>query len=124
MNELFLILIPILIAVESGGDANAVGDRGAAVGCLQIHEIYVDDANRLTGKNTYTYEDRYNRKKSIEMVKIVLAHYAPVQIKSLHRLDQIVVLARIHNGGPLGYLKTSTMGYADKIVKEYKKQKN
>ena len=40
-------LMDAIEQVESGGNANAVGDGGAAIGAFQIHKIYVDDVNRI-----------------------------------------------------------------------------
>lgn len=70
------VFIEAVIWQESRGNANAIGDNGRAVGVLQIHPIMVREANRIvvmgggeTGK--YTYDDRYDVEKSIEIFKIV-----------------------------------------------------
>ena len=42
-------LIDALVAVESRGNAAAVGDSGKALGILQIHATMVADANRIAG---------------------------------------------------------------------------
>lgn len=69
------LFVEAVIWRESRGDSNAIGDNGKAVGVLQIHPIMVREANRIlamNGKeNSYTYDDRYSREKSIEMFKIV-----------------------------------------------------
>ena len=71
--------IEAVIWQESRGVTNAIGDNGQAVGVLQIHPIMVREANRilaLQGINrAYTYEDRYDREKSIEMFNIVQNFY-------------------------------------------------
>ena len=46
MTNLIAAIIAALIAVESEGKVNAVGDRGLAVGILQIHPVAVLEANR------------------------------------------------------------------------------
>lgn len=66
-------IIAVLITIESGGDVNAVGDNGKSCGCLQIREVMVDEVNRISG-SSYSYDDRYNYSKSIEMCKIYLTH--------------------------------------------------
>ncbi len=68
-------LIPALIAVESAGRSDAIGDGGRAVGCLQIWPIMVRDVNRIAG-TAYTLADRLDREKSIQMARIYLTHYA------------------------------------------------
>jgi soluble lytic murein transglycosylase-like protein len=47
MNIMTLILA--LIAVESSGNDNAIGDGGLAYGCLQLHACYVADAAEYAG---------------------------------------------------------------------------
>ena len=65
----------LLITLESGGDCSAIGDNGRAVGCLQIHEIYVHDVNRIY-KTKYRWpEDCYDLGKSIDISREYLEHY-------------------------------------------------
>ena len=99
-------LIQAIEQVESGGDCNAIGDNGQAVGCLQIWPIMVDDVNRISGRK-YTYADRYSRQKSYEMFEIYMNHYC-----NGFTDEQI---ARCWNGGPKGYLKESTKVYWAKV---------
>ena len=67
--------IEAIIWKESRGNENCAGDNGKAIGVLQIHPIMVREANRILkmkGKEeVYTYEDRLNRAKSIEIFNIV-----------------------------------------------------
>lgn len=70
------LFVEAVIWRESRGDANAIGDSGKAVGVLQIHPIMVREANRIIAmnggqKDMYSYDDRYDRDKSIEMFKVV-----------------------------------------------------
>lgn len=100
--------------VESRGDCKAIGDNGKAVGAYQIHEIYVKDANRISGKS-YTLEDRYDEKKSLEMVKIVTTYYGNYYKKKTGKEVTPEIIARIHNGGALGWDKSSTISYWNKV---------
>ena len=100
MNSLIAQIIAVLISIETGGHPNpdtAIGDNGAAIGVLQIHKIYVDEANRIERRlnpdnpRTWSYEDRTNRLASIEMVEITLTwHY-------LRGVTDPVALALRHN---------------------------
>jgi len=63
---MWIKLILAIIAVESGGDNNAIGDNGKAYGCLQIWSVYVEDANQFAG-TSYTHLDAFDREKSIAM---------------------------------------------------------
>ena len=99
--------------VESGGDPNAIGDDGEAVGAYQLWKIYVDDCNRIIGYDRWTYDDRYNELQSMIMVRIYLRHYATE--KRLGHEPTVEDMARIHNGGPNGYKKASTLKYWEKV---------
>ena len=125
LPELIAELLPALIQVESGGDDSAVGDGGKAVGCLQIHEIYVDDVNRIVHTSGFTdndelfsYRDRDSRALSVKMIKFYLYHYGTMnRIKPTSKRDWLLKLARIHHLGPQGYLSKDTE-YMRKIEKE------
>jgi len=103
-------LIKALIQVESGGDADAVGDNGKAVGILQIHPIMVKDINRILNEHRYTLTDRYDPEKSIEMCRIYFKHYG----------GSTEELARKWNGGPQGHKKKSTETYWKKCKEFFK----
>lgn len=80
-------LISAFIYVESRGKDNAVGDDGQAVGCLQLHPIMVDEANRLAKPVVkYTYDDRTSREKSIEMFKILMTHHRVKNVREAVRV--------------------------------------
>ena len=81
-----------IIQVESGGNVNAKGDGGKAIGPLQIHKVVVDDVNRRYG-TSYTYDDRKSLVKSKEICRKYLLMWG-----GKHATDERY--ARIWNGGP------------------------
>ena len=115
MESLISILIPILIVVESGGQNDAVGDNGNAVGCLQIWKIVVDDVNRIQKQEVFTYADRLSRPRSVRMAQIYLTHYGQAYERKTGHRANMEVLARCWNGGPNGYKKQSTVKYWNKV---------
>lgn len=100
-------LLNAIATVESNNNPTAVGDNGKAVGLFQIHKIYVDDVNRILGYPAFAYADRLDPQKSRSMISVYLRHYG--KNKSLDDM------ARIHNGGPRGYKKKSTLRYCQKV---------
>jgi len=110
MNYMTLILI--LIQIESGGNDLQVGDDGLAFGCLQMHSAYVQDAAEHAGEN-WTHEDAFDRDKSIEIFMAYMDRYATKE--RLGRPVTIEDIVRIHNGGPNGYKKDSTIKYWKKF---------
>lgn len=108
-----------IAAVESNNRDSAIGDKGNAVGRYQIWKIYVDDVNRISGKK-YTYDDRKDAVKSLEMVKIYTDHYGKRYERLTGKKVTDEVKARIHNGGLNGYKKAATLKYWNKVKKEMK----
>ena len=110
-------LIKALIQVESGGNDSAIGDRGKAVGCLQIHPILVREVNRTLKRKgsdiRYSLEDRYSRTKSIQMFKIIIDTYKFTHFHSFMEYSEII--ARRWNGGPRGDKKKATVKYWKKV---------
>lgn len=106
------ILIAALIAVESGGNDLAVGDRGQAVGALQIHPAVIRDVNRIAGTH-YSHAGMTNRADAVHVCRIYLGHWAtPARIgRPVTDTDR----ARIWNGGPDGYRSAATKTYGKKI---------
>lgn len=107
-------LIDAICKVESNNGMYVVGDNGNAIGCLQIWKVVVDDVNKYS-KVKYTYADRYDKVKSYEMFKLYIGHYATE--KRLGHKPTNEDMARIWNGGPNGYKKTSTIKYWNKVKK-------
>jgi len=121
MNGLLNILIPILMLIESNANPNAIGDKGASVGVLQIKAITVKDVNRIVGKNQFTLSDRKDVKKSIAMCRIYLGHYGKkIMQRPISTREKLKLLGRIWNGGPSGYKKRATYRYSLKVEKLYR----
>ncbi len=114
-------LLDAIEIVESGGDCNAVGDNGRAVGAYQIHLCYMKDADgeRMYKRGKYfdhfEPDDRYDRAKSREMIRLYMSRYATYG--RLGREPTLEDMARIHNGGLNGWKRESTKPYWEKVKK-------
>ena len=62
---------------ESRMTEDAVSPCGKYVGCLQISEIMVREANRVLGEELYSYSDRYDAGCSYGMFKAVMEYHNP-----------------------------------------------
>lgn len=60
---------------ESNFDNASISPGGKWVGCLQISEIMVREANRILGFECFYYEDRYDRQGSYAIFKIVQEYH-------------------------------------------------
>ena len=91
------VFLRALAKVEYSGKGKAPdGDGGLAVGCLQIHDVYMREANRILGFPAFNSKDRHDREASFEMARIVLTHHGrryarmgynigPAELCSIHR---------------------------------------
>jgi hypothetical protein len=104
-------ILDAIRTVETGGEADpdrAIGDKGRALGAYQIHRGYWLDATEKDATlRALGYESVTNREIAERVVIAYLTRYAPDW-----KLDTV---ARIHNGGPRGHKKDSTLDYARKV---------
>ena len=99
--------------VETGGALGAtLGDKGQALGPLQIHRAYHADS-RVAGD--------YSRCADLEYSKQVVTAYMQRYAKAAWDAGDMATLARIHNGGPRGHLKPATLKYSQKVLRVLKK---
>ena len=105
-------LIHAISYVESKHNPKLVSPNGKYVGYLQIAKCCVDACNNILGKKKYTYNDRYDKEKSIEMFHIIQNKYNPQQ--------DIIIACRIWSEGisalrkPYGHTR-----YSRKVMKIY-----
>jgi hypothetical protein len=108
------LLIAALIAVESGGDANAV--NGDAVGILQLRPIFVDEANRLMQLYGSQLQFDYQARKDVESSKVIVKVWFRHNLKN-HSLQECV---RKFNAGK-NWRGSAAAEYWKKVKKEMKK---
>jgi len=111
----YMTLILAIIMVESNGHDFEIGDDGKAYGCLQMHAAYVQDAAEHAGKD-WVHEDAFQRDVAIQIFEAYMDRYATEE--RLGRKPTAEDIARIHNGGPNGYKKKSTVKYWVKVKKQ------
>lgn len=102
-----------LAAVESGGDDAAVNEREDAHGRYQIRAAALADANRILCTD-YTLADCHDPAVAARIVRAYLGHYGAAL-----SAPTPTALARIWNGGPNGYKRDATRGYAERFHRAY-----
>ena len=99
--------------VESGGrttgDKPIMGDNGKARGPFQIHKVYWEDVKNVVGGK---YEDVDDLDYATKVVTAYMLKYAKNAIKN----GQFDIVAKRHNGGPIGDKKSATLTYATKVM--------
>lgn len=105
-------VITAIAKVESSLNTKAVSKSGKYVGYLQIGKPLVIDCNnylkRIGSKKRFTFDDRFDKQKSIEMFIIYQMKY--------NKSNSVEKAIRIWNGGS-GYTIKGTQAYYDKVKK-------
>jgi len=93
--------------VETSGRTGPIlGDGGRALGPYQIHRAYWQDAN-VPG----TYAQVANEPYARRVVTAYLTRYAREAVAT----GDFETLARVHNGGPRGHQRSSTLPYWHRV---------
>ncbi len=114
------LLLKILIMIESGGCMNSVGDKhleNKAYGILQIRKPYLQDVNEIADTDYSLKQVRNSRTLSRWTAIVYIRHYGKHYERKTGNKLTIEVAARIHNGGPYGWKKNSTIPYLKKVRK-------
>lgn len=101
-------VLDAIAVVESGGDPNAIGDGGEALGVLQIHRDYWTDGTRLLGVD-WPHQDAFDPVKARCVARAYLSRYQQGYPTTPE------TWARIHNGGPCGMKKHCTKPYYERV---------
>jgi hypothetical protein len=105
-------ILDAIRSVESGGRATPPdGDDGKAIGPYQIHEVYWRDAiawNPALGGN---YQDCRQR----EYAERVIDAYMQRWVRDAWERGDAEVIARVHNGGPTGHRRPTTIRYWQRV---------
>lgn len=121
------ILFGIELAPLFAAIAEVESENGRTSGNVyQISSAYLNDANRIIADMfkecggaihpAYFYPNEVNSRSASElMMKVYWEYYGNRYIMMTKRLPTVEVLARIHNGGPDGWKKPSTLGYWGRV---------
>ena len=112
-----LYLAPLFNAI-----ANVESDCGVtSKNIYQISDVYIDDLNRIY-PHIYPKRCKYDKYASQCMMFDYWRFYAYDYARKTKKPITYEVLARIHNGGPDGMFKATTIPYWHKVKKELKKE--
>ena len=121
-------LLDAMKQVESEGNPCATGDNGRSLGAYQIMEAYYNDAlqyNPSLGDGGRTYSDVWgigSEAYSEEVIASYMGRYATPERLGRQPTDEDI--ARIHNGGPNGYQRDSTLPYWNLVMTELARQRS
>jgi hypothetical protein len=104
------IFVQALIHVESESNPNAVG-KSDDCGILQITPIYVKELNRIQSNTTYTLQDRFDPKKSLEMFEAMQNYYNPKR--------DIEKAIKLHNPNAPASYQTKIKNRMNEIAAKY-----
>jgi hypothetical protein len=103
--------IMLIAVVESSQDPFAIGSQGE-LGILQMTPAYVQDAAEYANED-WIHADAVDEVTAVKIFRAYMERYATEE-----RLGRPVTLedvARIHNGGPNGHKKKSTIPYWNRL---------
>ena len=104
------VILYAIMMVESGGDMHVgPGDELRAIGPFQIHEAYLADSGL-----DYTHDEMTDALKAADVVRAYMRRYA-TEDRRPAGMSRAEFVARIHNGGPRGFERASTLGYWRKV---------
>lgn len=108
-------LMDAIAAVES--------DRGAtSSNVYQLKPIYVDDVRRITGQRISFEQAVGDPAVSRACIEAYWDYYGARYYRLTLRRANAEVLARIHNGGPDGWRRSSTLAYWQRVRAELLKK--
>jgi hypothetical protein len=105
------ILLAIRLVESGGRDAVPDGDDGRAIGPYQIHEAYWRDAVQADPTLGGSYQDCRRR----DYAERVIAAYMQRWAADAWASGDAETIARVHNGGPDGARKDSTLRYWERV---------
>ena len=113
-----IALAPLYAAIAQVESCNGVTSPNV----YQITRRYLDDLGRVYGVH---FEDQCatDRAASEMAMQFYWKHYGHRYLSITGKLPDYEVLARIHNGGPDGWRKKSTLGYWRKVRAELDRNK-
>ena len=122
----WVILITSLMLVEAPTNrqaAQAAIDREGAYGVLQIRQLALDDVNNHSagsmrhkcGKDVLTLEDCLDQDVSAWVCREYLTYWGKYYTKTTGKEPTYEVMARMWNGGPMGWQRSSTDRYWSKV---------
>jgi hypothetical protein len=97
--------------VETGGRVGPIRSSSGALGPLQIKREYFIDS-RVKGSYSQVSDLAFARK----VAEAYFKRYAP----EAYRKGDAFTLARVHNGGPSGHRRSSTLAYGRKVLNAMK----
>ena len=113
-----MTIFGIALATLFSAIAQVESDNGlTSDNVYQLSDIYIKDVNRYYGGGKYATTDKFDRKKSEQIMLEYLALYGRRYYIKTGMKPTAETLARIHNGGPDGWRKPATLGYWRKVQK-------
>lgn len=112
-----LALAPLYAAI-----AKVESDRGAtSANVYQLRKIYVNDVNLILKsiyptRFPYAWVETASQRISEQMMYVYWNHWGSNYEEKTRKPVTYEVLARIHNGGPLGWKKPSTVAYWNRVA--------
>lgn len=118
MAELFGVALASLFAAI----AQVESENGrTSENVYQLRRVYLNDVGRIYGCH-FSDKVATDRHASEQVMAAYLEYYGERYKRRTGKTPTAEVLARIHNGGPNGWRKPSTLKYWAKVKRELEKK--
>lgn len=106
---------------ESQQNPLAKNPYSSASGYYQLLRGYVAEANQILGYDKYSYNDRFSKEKSREMIEVVQSYYNPKKdIKKAIRLHRVGFSTTLED--PLAKYKRKVLNNLDSLKQSWKEK--
>jgi len=109
-------LFRAIALVESNANDSAVGDNGASIGRYQIGNAYWTDALQQNPSIGGLYADVTSPLYAEKVIEAYMRRYLGDAIWENLTPDNVILIARTHNGGWRGGSKPHTLGYGCRVL--------
>ena len=109
-------LFRAIALVESNADDSAVGDGGASIGRYQIGNAYWTDALQQNPSIGGVYLDVLDEGYARLVIEAYMRRYLGDAIWENLTPDNVILIARTHNGGWRGGSKPHTLDYGRRVL--------
>ena len=109
-------LFRAIALVESNANDSAVGDNGASIGRYQIGKAYWTDALQQNPSIGGLYADVTSPLYAEKVIEAYMRRYLGDAVWETLTPDNILLIARTHNGGLYGGSRESTLDYGRRVL--------
>ena len=104
-------LVPLFAAIAQ---VESEGGR-TSENVYQLGDAYIEDVNRISRDVVFADSAAYAKSRAEQMMVVYFMYYGRTYLEKTGKAPTAEVLVRMHNGGPNGWRKKSTLRYWHRV---------